>query len=101
MVVDFSPAISERTPSRVLKDVTDGRVDAGVVFMSDAMDAGKAVSWFALPGDASTVTSWITVIRGSAEEREATQFVQEVTGASGKRILAQDGFGPPVKNPAG
>jgi molybdate transport system substrate-binding protein len=97
----FRPAISERTPSRVLKDVTDGRVDAGVVFMSDAMDAGKAVSWFALPGDASTVTSWITVIRGSAEEREATQFVEEVTGASGKRILAQDGFGPPVKNPAG
>jgi molybdate transport system substrate-binding protein len=97
----FHPAISERTPIRVLKDVTDGRVDAGVVFMSDAMDAGNDVSWFALPGDDSSVTSWITVIKGSAEEREATQFVQEVTGDAGKRILAQDGFGPPAKNPAG
>ena len=97
----FHPATSERTPSRVLKDVTDGKVDAGVVFMSDAMDAGNDVSWFALPGDTSSVTSWITVIKGSAEEREATQFVQEVTSAAGRRILAQDGFGPPVKNPAG
>ena len=80
-VARFHPAISERTPSRVLKDVTGGRVDAGVVFMSDAMSAGNGVSWFALPGDAGSVTSWITVIKGSAEEREATQFVQEVTGA--------------------
>lgn len=100
-LIRLHPAISEQTPKNVLKDVTSGKADAGVVFMTDALNAGNDVSWFALPGDAGTVTSWLTVIKGSTEEGEATQFVQEVTGATGRKILDQDGFGQPLKNPAG
>jgi molybdate transport system substrate-binding protein len=95
--IQFHPDSSEATPSHVLKDVTSGRADAGVVFMTDALDAGDNVSWFALPGDSDGVTSCITVIKGSDEDHEAAQFVQEVTGASGRRILAQDGFALPLK----
>jgi len=98
----FHPESAETTPSHVLKDVTSGRADAGVVFMTDALNAGdNLLSWFALPGDSDGVTSSITVIKGSDEDREATQFVQEVTGASGRKILTQDGFAQPLKNPAG
>lgn len=93
--IQFHPGGSEATPSHVLKDVTSGRADAGVVFMADALNAGDNVSWFALPEDSDGVTSWITVIKGSVEGHEAAQFVQEVTGASGRRILAQDGFAQP------
>jgi molybdate transport system substrate-binding protein len=91
----------DTTPTRVLKDVTSGNADAGVVFMTDALTAGDNVSWFALPGDADAVTSWITVLKGTDQDREAAQFIEEVTGAKGQRILADDGFVAPLKSPAG
>jgi molybdate transport system substrate-binding protein len=99
--VRLHPEMSEATPSGVLKDVTTGKADAGVVFMTDARAAGDSVSRFALPGDVDDVTSWIAVIKGTDLEGEAGQFVQEVTGTTGRRILKEDGFTEPLKNPVG
>ena len=81
--------------------MTTGKADAGVVFMTDARAAGDSVSIFALPGDVDDVTSWITVIKGTDLAGEAAQFVQEVTGTRGRRILEEDGFTEPLKNPVG
>jgi molybdate transport system substrate-binding protein len=89
----------DTTPTHVLKDVTSGNADAGVVFMTDVTAAGDNVSWFPLPGDADATTSWITVIKGTAQDREATQFIAEVTGPRGQQILADDGFIAPLKTP--
>ena len=97
----FDAAIPETTAAGVLADVTSGRADAGVVFMTDAPAGGSGPSWFALPGDVDDVTSWITVVKGTGENSEATQFVQQVTGAAGKQTLAKYGFTEPVRNPAG
>jgi molybdate transport system substrate-binding protein len=99
--VQLHPERSEATPSHVLQDVTNGSADAGVVFMTDALAAGDEVTSFALPEEADAVTSWIAVIKGTAQQRGAALFVQEVTGASGSQLLAANGFEPPQKTPAG
>jgi molybdate transport system substrate-binding protein len=98
--IQLHPQTTEVTPSHVLQDVTSGRADAGVVFMTDALGAGDNVTSFPLP-DADAVTSWIAVVNGTNQERGAALFVQEVTGPSGKQILADDGFTPPPRNSAG
>jgi molybdate transport system substrate-binding protein len=89
---------SEATASRVVGDVTSGRADAGVVFMTNAVAAGNDVSWFAVPGNDDAVPSWITVIAGTAQESAAARFVQQVTGADGSRILGDEGFEAPPKS---
>jgi molybdate transport system substrate-binding protein len=99
--VRLNPQLTETTGTGVLKAVTSGKVDAGVVFMTDARAAGDNVARFALPGNVDGVTSWIAVIKGTRLEGEAAQFMREVTGATGKRILEQDGFVEPSNDPVG
>ncbi|MET0474991.1 MAG: molybdate ABC transporter substrate-binding protein [Mycobacterium sp.] len=99
--VHLRPATTQATPTRVLSEVTSGRADAGVVFMTDALVAGNDVSWFVVPGDAGSVSSWITVLSGTAQSREAAAFVQQVTDAGGRKILADDGFSEPLRGSAG
>jgi molybdate transport system substrate-binding protein len=99
--VRLNPQLTETTASAVLKAVTTGKMDAGVVLMTDARGAGDRVAQFALPGDVDGVTSWIAVIKGTRLEGEAAQFMREVTGATGRRILQQDGFVEPSNDPVG
>lgn len=99
--VQLHPTSSEATPSHVLQDVTSGRADAGVVFMTDVLAAGDKVSWFALSGQEDSVTAWIAVLKASKQERAAEMFVDEVTGPNGAKVLANDGFGQPQKNAVG
>ena len=99
--IRLSPTTSEATSTRVLQAVTGGQADAGVVYATDAQASGNAVSWFPLPGGDDAVTSWITVVRGTDHDREASQFVDEVTSAAGMQILAAEGFSEPLKNPTG
>lgn len=93
--------LSEPTPSRVMAAVRDGDVDAGVVFATDALAAGDAVSSFPLPRDDDAVTSWIAAIGGSDRAREAASFVAEVTSPEGMGILAGDGFSSPLRTSVG
>jgi molybdate transport system substrate-binding protein len=97
--VRLNPELTQPTASGVLKTVTTGKADAGVVFMTDARGAGDSVARFALPGDVDGVTSWIAVIKGTRLEGEAAQFMREVTGATGRRILEQNGFAEPPNDP--
>jgi molybdate transport system substrate-binding protein len=99
--VQLHPQRTEPTPSHVLSDVANGSADAGVVFTTDALAAGDNVSTFPLPEDASVVTSWIGVVKGTTQERGAALFVGAVTGAAGRQLLAQNGFGSPLKDATG
>jgi molybdate transport system substrate-binding protein len=99
--VTLHPQLTEPTPSHVLQDVTSGKADACVVFMTDALSAGDSITSFALPEDADSVTSWISVVKGTDQERGAALFVNEVTGATGRQILLENGFTPPAKAPTG
>jgi molybdate transport system substrate-binding protein len=99
--VHLQSGTSEVTSRGVLKDLTDGKVDAALLFMTDARQAGNAASIIDLPGNVDDVTSWITTIKGSGVSSEATRFVEEVTGPTGKRILKDNGFMEPQKIPMG
>jgi molybdate transport system substrate-binding protein len=99
--VHLHPQSAEPTSNNVIKAVTSGKADAGVVFMTDALAAGDTVSWFALPGDYAKVTAWLAVVKGSDQSREATQFVAEVTSDKGRQILTDNGFYQPASGPAG
>ena len=64
--VRLHPQNIDRTASDVLKDITNGKVDGGLVFKTDALNVGDNVSWFAFPEAAdATVTSWIAPMKDS------------------------------------
>ena len=91
--VQLHPQEIDSTASDVLKDVTSGKVDAGVVFTTDAMSVGDNVSWFAFPGAAdAAVTSWIASMKDSDQAALATKFVQDATGAAGRKVFTDAGF---------
>jgi molybdate transport system substrate-binding protein len=94
--VRLHPQNIDGTDSDVLKDVMGGRVDAGLVFKTDALNAGDNVSWFAFPeATDATVTSWITPIRNSDQAELATKFIREAAGPAGRKIFADNGFDEP------
>jgi molybdate transport system substrate-binding protein len=100
--IRLHPQSADSTASDVVKDVTTGRADAGVVLRTDALNAGDNVSWFAFPeSDDAVVTSWIGLLKESNQAQLAMKFIQDVTGATGRRIITNDGFAEPVKISAG
>lgn len=100
--VRLHPLNIDSTPSDVLRDITSGKVDAGVVFKTDVLNAGDKVSWFAFPEAAdAAVTSWIAPMKNTDQAELASKFVQDVTGASGRRVFADGGFAEPDKKFAG
>lgn len=96
--VRLHPQNFDTTDSDVLKDITSGKVDVGLVFKTDALNVGDNVSWFAFPEAAdATVTSWIAPMKNSDQAELATKFIQDVTGATGRKVFADDGFAEPDK----
>jgi molybdate transport system substrate-binding protein len=100
--VRLNPQNVDTTGVDVLKDVTSGKVDAGLVFKTDALNAGDNVSWFEFPESANaTVTSWIATLKDSDQAGLATNFVHDVTGPTGRKIFADNGFAEPNSKLAG
>jgi molybdate transport system substrate-binding protein len=100
--VRLQPQLIDSTGSDVLKDITSGRVDAGLVFKTDALNVGDTVSWFGLPEAAdAAVTSWIAPMKNSDQAGLASKFVQDATGAAGRKVFADAGFTEPTQTFAG
>lgn len=96
--VRLHPQNVDMTAPDVLKDITSGKVDAGLVFKSDALDVGDNVLWFTFPEAAdATVTSWIAPMKNSDQAELATKFIHDVTGAAGRKVFADNGFADPDK----
>ena len=94
--IQLKPQNIDTTDADVLRDIGAGKVDAGLVFKTDALNAGDNVSWFAFPETAdATVTSWIAPLRGSDQAELAKKFVQDVTAAASRKIFADAGFAEP------
>lgn len=94
--VRLHPQNFDTTDIDVLKDITSGKVDAGLVFKTDALNVGDNVSWFAFPEAADAmVTSWIAPMKNSDQPELATKFILDVTGATGRKVFADDGFAEP------
>jgi molybdate transport system substrate-binding protein len=92
----LNPVTVDTTGTDVLRDIGAGKVDAGLVFKTDALNAGDNISWFAFPEAAdATVTSWIAPLKDSDQAVLANKFVQDVTDASSRKVFTDAGFAEP------
>jgi molybdate transport system substrate-binding protein len=87
--VSVRPRSLELDVRSVLTKVTLGEADAGIVYATDARSAGRDVTAVPIPGS-PTATYPIAAV---TEDGEA--FVDYVTSAEGRAVLARYGFLPP------
>jgi molybdate transport system substrate-binding protein len=93
--VTTHPASLEVDVKAVLAKVTSGEADAGIVYATDAVAAGDAVTSFPIPHAEDEPTTYpIAVLRQSGDAGLADRFVELVTTGEGQQVLADAGFGP-------
>jgi molybdate transport system substrate-binding protein len=81
---------------QVLDYVIRGEVDAGLVYTTDAIDAGDAVRVVETV-DASLhqpIVYPCVVVKGTAHPKEAAAFLEYMKGEKGQAVLAVHGFEP-------
>ena len=94
--VKLAPASEESSVTDVLAKVTAGQADAGLVYVTDAADAGDKVASVAFPESAGAVNTYpIATVEDSEHTELARQFEELVTGPQGRAVLSKAGFGAP------
>ncbi|MDL2317094.1 molybdate ABC transporter substrate-binding protein [Desulfovibrio sp. OttesenSCG-928-A18] len=82
---------------QTLDYVVRGEVEAGIVYMTDARQAGDKVRIAAVLTGHDPVLYPIALIRDSASPKEARAFIDFVLSDEGAAILARYGFAKPKK----
>lgn len=91
--VTARPASLEEDVRATLDKVTSGEADAGLVYASDAVAAGDAVTTIAVPGAREHLTSYyVATLDQGAEPELAQQWVDLVTSEAGRQALSEAGF---------
>jgi molybdate transport system substrate-binding protein len=94
--VHLNPVSEEPAVSDVLTKVTTGEADAGLVYVTDALNAGNKVATVKFPESAGAVNVYpIAVLKRAPQPALAQKFVDLVTGATGQKVLTQAGFAKP------
>ncbi|MGH3531303.1 MAG: molybdate ABC transporter substrate-binding protein [Mycobacterium sp.] len=94
--VHLNPVSEEPAVSDVLTKVTSGEADAGLVYITDALNAGDKVTTVKFPEAAGAVNVYpIAVLKPATQRALAQKFVDLVTGEIGQKILGQAGFEKP------
>jgi molybdate transport system substrate-binding protein len=94
--VTLTPVSEESSVTDVLGKITSGQADAGLVYLTDAAEAGGKVGSIPIAESGSAVNTYpIAVLKQSANPSAAREFIQLVTGPRGRSILAAAGFGVP------
>ena len=92
--VTLTPVSEESSVTDVLGKITSGQADAGLVYITDATEAGSKVAVIPFPESSSVVNTYpIAVLRESANPSRARAFVDLVTSPSGQAVLDVAGFG--------
>jgi len=82
--------------AEVLTKVTHGEADAGLVYLTEAHQAGEKVSTIRFPESHDAVDVYpIVILKHTSQPALAQKFVDLVTGATGRRVLSQAGFAEP------
>ncbi len=94
--VALSPVSEESSVTDVLGKITSGQADAGLVYVTDAKVAGDQVTAIPFPESGDAVNTYpMAVLDGAANAELAQQFVDLVTGPTGRQVLAEAGFAAP------
>lgn len=94
--VTLSPVSEEQKVTDVRGKVASGEADAGIVYTTDAADAGDAVEIISLP-DNDVVNHYpVAVTRSAANPDAAQAFVDLILSDAGQAVLAEYGFGAPA-----
>jgi molybdate transport system substrate-binding protein len=92
--VTLSPVSEESSVTDVLGKVTSGEADAGLVYVTDVIAAGDAVSGIEFAESNTAVNTYpIVALAGSDAGEVAQAFIEFVTGDAGRSVLAAAGFG--------
>ena len=93
--VTLTPVSEENSVTDVLGKVTSGQVDAGLVYVTDAKNAGDKVTEVTFPEAAVVVNVYpIATLTAATQAALATKFVDLVVGPEGQQVLAAAGFTP-------
>ena len=91
--VTLNPVSEEQKVTDVRSKVVSGEADAGVVYRTDAVAAGKDVETIEIPGADKIVNDYpIGVLKDSKNASKAKEFVDYAKSAEGRGILAKHGF---------
>lgn len=94
--VTLTPVSEESNVTDVLGKVTSGQADAGLVYVTDAADAGDKVFEIPFPESEDAVNTYpIAVLSGAGNPAAAQKFVDLVTSREGQEVLAAAGFSGP------
>jgi molybdate transport system substrate-binding protein len=98
--ISLQPVSEEASVTDVLGKVVSGEADAGLVYVTDARNAGEKVKAIPFAGSAAAVNTYpIAAVDNGSNGGEggelASQFIAMVTGGEGKKALAEAGFGAP------
>jgi len=93
--VDITAVSEENSVTDVLGKITSGQADAGLVYVTDAKNAGDKVTAVDFPEAAAVVNVYpIAMLTAATQPALATEFVALVTGPEGQQVLAAAGFKP-------
>ncbi|WP_374068798.1 molybdate ABC transporter substrate-binding protein [Rhodococcus sp. CX] len=94
--VDIQPVSEESSVTDVLGKVTSGQADAGLVYVTDATNAGDKVTAVPFPESADAVNTYpIALLEESQNPQLASKFLEFVTGDDARTVFAEAGFGAP------
>lgn len=94
--IDAPAASEEADVKAVLSKVTLGEADAGLVYATDALDAGQAVRTFEISSSPATTTRYfVAALRDAASPELAGDWVTLVLSKRGQKVLHDAGFGSP------
>ncbi len=94
--VTAEPASLEEDVRTTLDKVASGEADAGLVYATDAVAAGDAVTTVEIPGAEEALTSYVTTVLEQSDDADlARQWVEFVASDDGRAILERAGFGAP------
>lgn len=94
--VQARPVSFEADVKAVLSKVTLGEVDAGLVYVTDAVAASDDVTSVKIPAEINVVNPYyIATVSGTDHSKLAADWLSLVSSEAGQRVFADAGFGPP------
>ena len=94
--IDAPAASEEADVKAVLSKVMLDEADAGLVYATDALDAGSSVRTVEVSSSPATTTRYfVAALRDAADPGLAQDWVDLVMSQRGQQVLGDAGFGPP------